>query len=90
MDSVWSAVIGIVGTGFISLIGAVLMGKLVPASRVDRAEKEADTWKRSHDTLKLAYDTQAALLAKQQLTAEVTDKVMAAVRAQLEAKGSAA
>lgn len=89
MDGIWSAIIGVVGTGFLSLLGAVLMGKLVPVSRVEKAEKEADTWKRSHDTLRLAYDTQANLLAKQQLTAEVTDKVMAAVRAQLE-RGSGA
>lgn len=82
MDGVWSAVIGVVGTGFASLLGLILLGKLVPASRVDRAELEADTWKKAHDTMKQAFDTQSSLLIRQQITAEVTEQVMKSISTQ--------
>lgn len=76
MEAIWAAVVGVAGTGLLSLVGAIVMGKLVPGSRVDKAELEAATWKR-------AYEDQAKLLERQQLTADITDKVMAAVRDQL-------
>lgn len=82
MDGVWSAVIGVVGTGFASLLGLILLGKLVPVSRVDRAELEADTWKKAHDTMKQAFDTQSSLLIRQQITAEVTEQVMKSISTQ--------
>lgn len=96
MDSILAAIIGVVGTGFVSLIGAVILGVLVPASRVtkaetrvEKAEKEAATWKASYDSIKTAFEAQAKLLERQQLTAEITDKAMTAVRDMLASGGGA-
>lgn len=98
METIWAAVISVVGTGFAGLAALFLTGKLVPVSRVEeakregaaklaeaeiraeRAEKEAATWKASHDSIKAAFDGQTRLLERQQLTAEITDKAMTAVR----------
>lgn len=98
METIWAAVISVVGTGFAGLVALFLTGKLVPASRVEeakrdgatklaaaevkaeKAEREAATWKASHDSIKAAFDGQAKLLERQQLTAEITDKAMTAVR----------
>lgn len=85
MDAIWASIVSVIGTGFAGLLGAVLLGKLVPVSRVDKAEKEAATWKQSYDSMKAAFDAQSKLLERQQLTAEITDKVMAAVRDQVAA-----
>lgn len=82
-----ATLIGVLATGLIGVIGALFTGKIVSGSKLAKVEKESQVWKQAHDTLKVAYDTQSALLAQQKLTAEVTDKVMAAVHAQLSAKG---
>lgn len=98
MNAALIAILSVVGSGVVSLLGAVLLGKLVPVSRVEeakreaaaklaeseakaeKAEREAATWKASHDSIKAAFDGQARLLERQQLTAEITDKAMTAVR----------
>jgi hypothetical protein len=80
---VWAAVIGVVGVVLLSPLGLFLSGKLVPVARVEKAEREALTWKQSHDSIKAAFDAQTSLLERQQLTADITDKVMALVRDQL-------
>lgn len=82
-----ATLIGVLGTGILGVLSALFTGKIVSGARLAKAEKEAQVWKQAHDTLKVAYDTQSDLLAQQKLTAEVTDKVMAAVHAQLSAKG---
>lgn len=107
MTEIWAAVVGVAGTGLLGLIAAVVMGKLVPSSRVDdarrevearladaeaardKAEKEADTWHASHDSIKAAFDGQTKILERQQLTADITDKAMAAVREMLAGTGGA-
>jgi hypothetical protein len=107
----------VAGGGIVSLMGAIFLGKLVPASRaedakrdgeirlaelraehaaevaelkaaVDKAQQEAVTWKASHDSIKAAFDGQTKLLERQQLTAEITDKAMTAVRELLASGGS--
>jgi len=120
MDSIWTAIITVVGTGVIGsfgwLLGLIITGRLVPASRVADAEREgrdklaeisrrtdakiielrsavekaeevAATWKASHDSIKVAFDGQTALLERQQLTAEITDKAMQAVKEMLGSSG---
>jgi len=85
--AVWAAIVGVLGTGLLGFLGALFSGKVVPSRKLLKAEQEAATWRQSHDTLRLAYDTQNKLLVQQQLTAEITDKVMSAVHALLEEKG---
>lgn len=83
MDGIWSAIIGVVGTGFVSLLGLVILGKLVPVSNVTRAETEAVTWKKAYDTMKQSYDAQQAILVRQQITAEITEQVMKTISTQI-------
>lgn len=84
MDAIWASVISVVGVVLLSPLGLFLAGKLVPASRVTDAQTTAATWKESYDTLKAAFDKQTDLLARQQQTAEITDKVMNAVNQRID------
>lgn len=48
-------------------------------AREEKARKEADTWHASHDSIKDAFDGQTKILERQQLTAEITDRLMSVV-----------
>lgn len=78
-NEVLVALIGLMGTALITLVGAILLGKLVPASQVTRAEKEAEAWKTSYEQLRQSSDQQVRMLDRLQLSAEITDKVMQAI-----------
>lgn len=120
---IWAALVGVVGTGFLALVGSIVMGKLVPSSRVDearrtgdtrlaeakasaeaearsaaadlaeaesrveKAQREADTWHATADSIKSAFDSQTKIVERQQLSAEITDKLMTVVDERLAALG---
>lgn len=76
-----SALCGVTSAGFLGLFTAILLGQLVPSSRVSRAQAEADKWHKAYDALNDAHETQSRMLDRAQISAEITDKVMDAVRA---------
>lgn len=80
MNAALIAMLSVVGTGIVSLLGAILLGKLVPAGQVSRAQAEADKWR-------LAYEEKSAALAKleevverQQIVTETVNAVLAALK----------
>lgn len=58
-------------------------------SRAEKANKEAQTWRASHDSIKAAFDGQTKILERQQLTAEITDRLMSVVDERLASMGGA-
>lgn len=80
MIAVLTTIASFFGAAFLALLVAVLVGQLVPSSRVDQAEKRADTWEQAatrwHETHEEDQDTIRALRA----TLEINNQVGAALR----------
>lgn len=89
-DAVWTALSSVLGTGLFGLVGAILLGKLVPVSQLERAEKEADTWRATSEQQRQSLEQKDRLLERSQLSAEITDKVMQAIEHRAGLPGSAA
>jgi len=79
-ESFLLALCGLLGAGFLGLLIPVLTGGLVPVSRVEAAEADAQRWKEAHNKLHEAHEIQTHTLERAQLTAEITDKVMAGIQ----------
>lgn len=79
------ALLGITGSISVTLVLAILMGGLVSNSRLQRAEAEAQTWRKAYETLKETYDAQAKVTERSILSAEIADKVMQGLHESLRA-----
>lgn len=90
MDALLAALATVLGTGILSMIGAFATGRVVPATRmeaaareaekrVEAAAREAEKWRAAYDAITKAHDQQARLLDRLQMSAEITDNVMRAL-----------
>lgn len=87
MSAALIAILTVVGTGMVSLLGAILLGKLVPASRVTEAAAdaiaarlEADKWHLAYDEKSKALDKMEAVVERQQIVAESVNQVLTALK----------
>ncbi len=76
IEALLTAMLGLSVSGLIALLIPILMGHLVPASRIDLVQREAEKWHDAFDSLKEAHEIQTKTLERIQITAEVTDRVM--------------
>jgi hypothetical protein len=83
------AVVAAIATGMVSLIGAILLGKLVPVSRVTEAaaaaKAEAIAARVEAEKWRLAYDQKSKALGKLETVVERQQIVTESVNAVLEA-----
>lgn len=87
MNPLVDTVVGVLLTGFVGLVGAILLGQLVPARRLDRADRETEHWRQEAEKWRTAHDellhTQArstALLERSQSSLDLTDAMVRALR----------
>jgi len=76
IEALLTALLGLVTSGMIALLIPIITGYLVPASRIDQVQRDADKWHAAFDSLKEAHEIQTKTLERIQITAEVTDRVM--------------
>ena len=87
MDAIWAALVSVAGTGFLGLVGAVVMRKLVPASHVAEARAEADKWRLAYEEKSAAHEKLEALVERQQIVAETVNQVLAAIKQTAQTQG---
>lgn len=80
MSGILVAIITVVGSGMISLLGAIVMGKLVPAGQVAAARAEADKWRLAYEEKTTAFDKLEAVVERQQIVTESVNLVLAALK----------
>lgn len=81
MESLLLALLGVFGGGFLTMLGAVAMGGLVPSSRVEAERKEKEKALLAASIHEKNYLDQKAMIDRASLTTDVTNKVMEAMRA---------
>jgi hypothetical protein len=85
------AVIAAFATGMVSLIGAILLGKLVPASRVTEATAaslaeatasrvEAEKWRLAYEEKSKALDNLETVVERQRIVTDTVNQVLAAIK----------
>jgi hypothetical protein len=81
------AVVAAIATGMVSLLGAILLGKLVPASRVTEKDAELTAAKVETDKWRLAYEEQRRaaekledVVQRQQIVTETVNQVLTALK----------
>lgn len=85
------AILGAIATGVVGLLGAVLLGKLVPASRVTEAAAaaiadataarvEAEKWRLAYEEKSKALDKLETVVERQQIVAESVNQVLTALK----------
>lgn len=80
LSTALNVALGVLSSLTVGLLLAVLTGKLVPSSKVHDQAKETEKWKASYEELKASADHNHRMLERLVFSADVTDKVMAAVR----------
>lgn len=80
MSAVLVAIATVVGGGVVSLLGAILLGKLVPAGQVTAARSEADKWRLAYEEKTAALEKLAVVVERQQVVAETVNLVLAALK----------
>jgi len=80
VDSILATIIGIVGTGFVSLLGAIIMGKLVPVSRVAAAEAEADKFQLAFETLRRSSDLLEETVKRQHAVTDTANMLISMIK----------
>jgi hypothetical protein len=68
-----SILLGFIGSGFLTLLVALATGQIVPSSK-------AETWKAAYEELKRSDDQKDEIIKRVILSAEISDKVAAAVK----------
>lgn len=87
MDTALTVVVSVTTPAILSLIGAVLLGKLVPAGRVTEAEARAEKNLLAAEKYQLAYEKQTEALRnledvvqRQSIVTEAVNQVFAALK----------
>lgn len=87
MSALVIAAISVIGTGVLSLVGSILLGKLVPAGQVAAKQAEIDAKAAEVDKWRLAYEEKTVALAKledvverQKIVTETVNQVLAALK----------
>lgn len=91
MSAALIAILTVIGTGMVSLLGAILLGKLVPASRVIEATAaaiadataariEAEKWRLAYEEKSKALDNLETVVERQQIVAESVNQVLTALK----------
>lgn len=68
------------GSGVLSLVGAILLGKLIPAGRETAARHEADKWKQAYEEKSKALTILEDTVRQQHIVAETTNAVLNALK----------
>lgn len=85
------AVVAAIATGMVSLIGAILLGKLVPAGKVTEAavasaaeataaRVEAEKWRLAYEEKSKALEKLETVVERQQIVTESVNAVLAALK----------
>lgn len=80
MESVAIGLITALATGVLSLVGAILLGKLIPAGRETAARQEADKWKEAYEEKSRALAILEDTVRQQRIVADTTNAVLSALK----------
>ncbi len=81
MDSaIVSALVAVLGTGVLSLVGAILLGKLVPSGHLNALREEANRWKQAYEEKSRSLAILEETVRRQQMVTDTTNAVLNAIK----------